>query len=117
MCRAGSGGLSSSEPIQLSHFVCRAGSSAISARIGTLRLVCTSWLESASIHAPGSRCNLRPCQPPASVAHARAGVTVQLIAVGLATGDVALHKLYGWGRAGRRSNDTAYAEPLRILSM
>ena len=49
--------------------------------------------------------------------HARAGVTVQLIAVGLATGDVALHKLYGWGRAGRRSNDTAYAEPLRILSM
>lgn len=46
-----------------------------------------------------------------------AGPVAQLIAVGLATGDVALHKLYGWGRQGRRSNDAAYAEPLRVLSM
>ncbi len=64
-----------------------------------------------------STATCRLASPSAPAAYARAGVTVQLIAVGLATGDVALHKLYGWGRAGRRSNDTAYAEPLRILSM
>jgi hypothetical protein len=74
----------------------------------------TCMLPSSCLDATETCCLASPTAP---AVHARAGVTVQLIAVGLATGDVALHKLYGWGRAGRRSNDTAYAEPLRILSM
>lgn len=43
------------------------------------------------------------------------------MAVGLASGDVALFKLYGGGGTGRRSSrssqDGGYSEPLRFLSL
>lgn len=50
VCRAADGGLASSEPIQLSHFVCRAGSGAVCARIGALQD--PPWLRTS---APGVR--------------------------------------------------------------
>ena len=37
--------------------------------------------------------------------------------MGLASGDVALHKLYGMASKGRRATDGAYSEPLRVLSL
>ncbi len=192
VCRAADGGLASSEPIQLSHFVCRAGSGAVSARIGAVcihriprpvlaaaaiadsagmqlvacrlpyaRATCQHWaaaskatqaLECLGVQSQLERlaCQYRRrwrrgwrpealhcsklcgwgrpalhCIPPQSYQVQprligvldHAGATAQLVAVGLASGDVALHKLYGWGRQGRRSNDAAYAEPLRVLSM
>ena len=40
-----------------------------------------------------------------------------MVAVGLSSGDVALHKLYGMATKGRRSTDGAYSEPLRVLSL
>lgn len=47
---------------------------------------------------------------------------MQLVAVGLASGDVALYKLYGGGasmgrRSSRSSLDGGYSEPLRFLSL
>ena len=40
-----------------------------------------------------------------------------MVAVGLSSGDVALHKLYGTASKGRRSTDGAYSEPVRVLSL
>ena len=45
------------------------------------------------------------------------GTAVQMVAVGLSSGDVALHKLYGMASKGRRSTDGAYSEPVRVLSL
>ena len=40
-----------------------------------------------------------------------------MVAVGLSSGDVALHKLYGMASKGRRATDGAYSEPVRVLSL
>lgn len=76
ICHVAESGLSSPDPVQLSHFLCRAGSGAVMVRIGA---------------------------------------AVQLVAVGLASGNINLHRLHGSATKGRRSSELL--EPVRVLSM
>ena len=99
LCRASDTGLAASQPISLSRFVCRAGSGAVSARIGEED--CRQSVHGTRQllqHAFGIRLESRERSSGWQKTTTRvenisaAGATAQLIAVGLASGDVALYR-------------------------
>lgn len=83
MCRAADGGLASSEPIQLSHFVCRAGSGAVGARIGAVCII--EFLEHSLLRPP-SQIQLA-CNCPHVACHCAISSCCNLPALGCRKGN------------------------------